>query len=240
MRIYRYLASKRQQLSGCRASTDSGGADPDHVLRHVTHLNGSFNIYGTITSQLASPLSLLFNSSNIFEYTTVQPPYPTLDPVIPTVSFLAPGYALNFLVDVDNKKALIKDGGDILFNATTMPHIEQAVIGILTHLEETANRPVKISSVETTQNEILDIAKKIDPAAEWDIKHCRTEDLKKTALGRWAQGDHSEEVVEMFINRAFLGKGWGGYFPETENKLLGIEPIGREGLEKIIRTAMEG
>ncbi|KAF4856014.1 hypothetical protein CGCSCA4_v000727 [Colletotrichum siamense] len=160
--------------------------------------------------------------------------------IIMNVSFLAPGYALNFLVDVEKKKALIKDGGDILFNATTMPHIGQAVIGIFTHLEETANRPVKISSVETTQNEILSIAKTIDPAAEWDIKHCRTEDLEKTALERWAQGDHSEEVVEMFINRAFLGKGWGGYFPETDNILLGIEPIGREGLEKIIRTAMKG
>ncbi|KAK1961533.1 hypothetical protein LY78DRAFT_292636 [Colletotrichum sublineola] len=37
-------------VSGCRASTDSGGADPGHVPRHVTHLDGSFNIYSTIAS----------------------------------------------------------------------------------------------------------------------------------------------------------------------------------------------
>ncbi|KAK1955817.1 hypothetical protein LY78DRAFT_420670 [Colletotrichum sublineola] len=60
------------------------------MSRHVTHLDGSFNIYGTVASQRAGPLSLLFNSSNIFEYTTVQPPYPTLDPVIPTITLLMP------------------------------------------------------------------------------------------------------------------------------------------------------
>ncbi|KAF6811402.1 hypothetical protein CMUS01_13271 [Colletotrichum musicola] len=162
--------------------------------------------------------------------------------IVMNVSFLAPGYALDFLVDVKGKKAHIKDGGDVRFNATTMPHIGQAIIGILTHLEETANRPVKISSVETTQNEIVEIAKSVEPTGEWEIKHSRTEDLEKVARERWAQGDHSEEVAEMFINRAFIGKGWGGYFPEEvlDNELLGIKPIGREGLEKIIRTAIKG
>ncbi|CCF33129.1 hypothetical protein CH063_05381 [Colletotrichum higginsianum] len=159
--------------------------------------------------------------------------------IIMNVSFLAPGYALDFLVDVRGKKAHIKDGGDVKFNATTMPHIGQAVIGILTHLDETANRPVKISSVETTQNEIVEIAKAVDPSGEWEMTHSRTEDLERIAHERWNAGDHSEEVVEMFINRAFIGTE-AGYFPETDNKLLGIESIGREGLEKIIRTAIKG
>lgn len=159
--------------------------------------------------------------------------------IIMNVSFLAPGYALDFLVDVKGKKAHIKDGGDVKFNATTLPHIGQAVIGILTHLDETANRPVKISSVETTQNEIVEISKSIDPTGEWEIKHSKTEDLERIAHERWNKGDHSEEVVEMFINRAFIGTE-AGYFPETDNSLLGIEPIGREGLEQIIRTAIKG
>ncbi|TKW49593.1 hypothetical protein CTA1_232 [Colletotrichum tanaceti] len=159
--------------------------------------------------------------------------------IIMNVSFLAPGYALNFLVDVKGKKAHIKDGGDVKFNATTIPHIGQAVIGILTHLDETANRSVKISSVETTQNEIVDIARAVDPSGEWEIRHSRTEDLERIARERWNAGDHSEEVVDMFINRAFIGTE-AGYFPKTDNKLLGIEPIGREGLERIIRTAIKG
>lgn len=88
--------------------------------------------------------------------------------IMMNVSFLAPGCALDFLVDVKGKKANIRDGGNVKFCATTMPHIGQAVIGILTHLEETANRPVKISSVVTTQNEIVEIAKKVDPSGEWE------------------------------------------------------------------------
>ncbi|KAK1991686.1 hypothetical protein LX36DRAFT_734711 [Colletotrichum falcatum] len=51
------------------------------------------------------------------------------------VSFLTPGYALEFLAVVEKKKAFIKDGGDILFNAIAMPHVAQVVFSILTHLK---------------------------------------------------------------------------------------------------------
>ncbi|KAL8371177.1 hypothetical protein RB595_001157 [Gaeumannomyces hyphopodioides] len=158
--------------------------------------------------------------------------------VVMNASFLHPGYALNFLVDMDKKKALIKDGGDVLFCAATLAHIGQAIVGIFTHPDETANRSVKIRSVETTQNEILSMAQKIDPAAVWDLSYCRTEEEEAKAHERWAKGDRSEEVVEMFINRAFLGEGWGGYFPVVDNELLGIGEIGKQGLEDIIRTAV--
>lgn len=159
--------------------------------------------------------------------------------VVINASFLHPGYAFNFLVDVDKKKALIKNGGNVLFYAATLAHIGQAVVGIFTHPDETANRPVKIRSIETTQNEILAMAQKIDPAAVWDLSYCRTEEEEKKAHERWAKGDRSEEVVEMFINRAFLGEGWGGHFPVVDNELLGIEEIGKQGLEDIVRAAMK-
>ncbi|CAK4030449.1 Hypothetical predicted protein [Lecanosticta acicola] len=159
--------------------------------------------------------------------------------VVHNVSFLAPGYALDFLVDVKGKKAEIKDGGDVAFIATTMEDIGQAIIGILTHLDETANRPVKISSVVTTQNEIIDIAKSIDPNGEWEITHVKTAELEQVARQRWEAGDNTEEVVEMFIWCAFIGTPGAGYFEETDNTLLGIEGIGRKGLERIIRAAIE-
>ena len=156
--------------------------------------------------------------------------------IIMTSSFLAPGYALNFLVDVDNKKCEIKDGGDVLFSATTMESIAQAAIGILLHLDETANRPVKVKSVDTTQNEILAIAQKAEPTAQWDITHVKTEDLEKEARESWAEGDHSERVVEKFIWRAFLA--WAGYFEHTDNDLLGIKALDKVGLEELVTNAV--
>lgn len=158
--------------------------------------------------------------------------------IVMNSSFLAPGWTLNFIVDVNAKKCLVKDGGNSLFSAATLPAIGQSIVGILTHLEETANRPVKIKSVDSTQRELISMAQKIDPSAEWDITYARTEDLEKEAHQRWIGGDHSPEVVEKFINRAFLGKGYGGYFPETDNKLLGIRELSKFELEELVRTAM--
>lgn len=83
--------------------------------------------------------------------------------VVMNASFLAPDWTLDFLVDMLNLKCDIKDGGDVLFCATTYDDVARAILGIIIHPEETANRPVKISSIDTTQNEILRIAQDICP-----------------------------------------------------------------------------
>lgn len=158
--------------------------------------------------------------------------------VVMNASFLAPGWTLDFLVDMTKRKCEIKDGGDILFCAATFDDISRAVVGIFTHPEETANRPVKISSIDTTQNELLRIAQELRPEDKWVITHSNTEDLEKEAWERWAKGDHGFEAQSMFINRAFLGKGWGGFFPEKDNKLLGIEGLKEDGLREMIRKAL--
>lgn len=99
---------------------------------------------------------------------------------------------------------------------------------------------MKVSSVVTTQNEIIELARKVDPTGGWDITHSSTEELERKARELWATGDHSEEVVEKFIWRAFIGLG-AGNFPQEEmvNELLGLESIGRKGLEEIILTAIQ-
>lgn len=175
-----------------------------------------------------------------FTWTTIQ-----------NASFLAPDWTLDFLVDVRNQKADLKDGGDVLFTATTYEDVGRAVVGILKNPEETANRPVKISSVDTTQNEIISLAKELissrngrgkgEQKKEWQIKRSSCDQDLAEARRRWfEQGDRSEEVVALFINWAFIGVRCG-YFPEEvrDNKLLGIEGCGREGLREIIAARLE-
>ncbi len=163
-----------------------------------------------------------------FSWTTIQ-----------NASFLGPDWTLDFIVDVKKRTCDVKDGGDVLFCATTYSDIAQAVVGILTHLDETANRPVRISSVNTTQNEIIAIAKELGATEGWNITYSKTEELEAEARRRWAEGNRSEEVIAMFINRAFIGEGWGGYFPKLDNDLLGIKGLGRDGLRDIVKLAME-
>lgn len=92
--------------------------------------------------------------------------------VVMNASFLAPDWTLDFLVDMVNLKCDIKDGGDILFCATTYDDVARAILGIILHPEETANRPVKISSIDTTQNEILKMAQEICPHGYVQFRVC--------------------------------------------------------------------
>lgn len=163
-----------------------------------------------------------------FSWTTIQ-----------NASFLGPDWTLDFIVDVKNRTCDVKDGGDVLFCATTYDDIAQAAVGILTHLDETANRPVRISSINTTQNEIIAIAKELGATDGWSITHSKTEEQEAEARKRWAEGDHSEEVIAMFINRAFIGKGWGGYFPILDNELLGLKGLQKDEFKDIIKQAMD-
>lgn len=159
--------------------------------------------------------------------------------VVMNASFLGPDWTLDFLVDMTHRKCNIKDGGDILFCAATYGDIARAVLGIFLHPDETKNRPVKISSIDTTQNELLAIAKEINPDDKWEIEYSNTEDLEREGRARWAAGDESFEVQSMMINRAFLGRGWGGFFPVKDNELLGVQELDRSALKDMIREALK-
>jgi hypothetical protein len=163
-----------------------------------------------------------------FSWTTVQ-----------NASFLAPDWTLDFIVDVKCRRCQVKDGGDVVFCATTYADVAQAVVGILTHPGETANRPVRVASVVTTQNEIIGMARELGATEGWEISHVWTEELEAEARRRWAKGDRSEEVIAMFINRAFIGEGWGGYFAVLDNELLGIKGLEKSELKEIVKLAME-
>jgi hypothetical protein len=163
-----------------------------------------------------------------FSWTTIQ-----------NASFLGPDWTLDFIVDVKQRKCDVKDGGDVLFCATTYDDIAQAAVGILTHLDETANRPVRISSINTTQNEIMSMAKELGATDGWNITYSKTEEQEVEARRRWAAGDRSDEVIAMFINRAFIGEGWGGYFPVLDNGLLGLKGLTKDELKDIIQLAMD-
>ena len=157
---------------------------------------------------------------------------------IQNASFLGPDWTLDFIIDTSEHEADIKDGGNVVFCAATYVDISKAAMGILDHMERTANRAVSIASIRTTQNETLSLAKNLDPTINWKITHSDTAVREVEAFERWGAGDRSEEVVAMFINRAFIGEKNGGNFPELDNDILGIKMMDQKGLESIISSAL--
>jgi len=135
--------------------------------------------------------------------------------------FLDWGLQNNVLFQPKSSHPRIFDGGDIPFNATTLETVANAVLGVLSHPEETKNRAVYIRDIMMTQNQILGIAKKLAPERKWEPSYESTQEVSKAADEMLAKGDYS--AIKEYLYAAAFGKGYGGDYERTDNWLLGIK-----------------
>lgn len=131
-------------------------------------------------------------------------------------------------------KPTLYDGGDSLFSTTTLPTVADAIIGILEHPEETRNRPVYIQDTQTTQNKLLELAKKAAPGKTWEPKTVKLTDIVAVANERLAKGLLDFETFAPYLAQSIYGPDNGGRFDKTDNELLGLKPFGDEQLEAVV------
>ncbi|KAK8073469.1 NmrA-like family protein [Apiospora phragmitis] len=80
--------------------------------------------------------------------------------------------------NVAERTAVIYDSGTEHFTGTTLEGIGQAVVGVLRHPAETANRSVKARSIKTCQNELLEAFRSESTAEHhWTVTHEKVADL---------------------------------------------------------------
>ncbi|KAL7620316.1 hypothetical protein AAE478_009310 [Parahypoxylon ruwenzoriense] len=89
--------------------------------------------------------------------------------------------------DVKQQSAIIYDDGTEEFTGTTLEGIGQAVVGVLKHPDETANRFVKARSIQTCQNQLLDAFQRVTGQA-WEVQHTSTKDLLKSGRNKHQSG----------------------------------------------------
>jgi hypothetical protein len=92
--------------------------------------------------------------------------------------------------DLTSNKAVIWDDGNTRFSSTTEADLGKAVVASLDHPAETANKFVYVSSVATTQNEILEALEKAT-SAKWDVTRVTTQEQLDTARELLGKGDAS-------------------------------------------------
>jgi uncharacterized protein YbjT (DUF2867 family) len=131
--------------------------------------------------------------------------------------------------------AEIYDGGDKPFSVTTVTDTGKGVAGILRHPEETKNRAVCIESARVTQNQLLRIAQELTPGVEWSVTHSSTDELRKKALAKHAEGGFDEDIVVSMIKVSIFNSGFPTAFEQSDNDLLGIKVISEEELRSIVR-----
>ncbi|KAB8229465.1 aromatic alcohol reductase [Aspergillus alliaceus] len=103
--------------------------------------------------------------------------------------------------DLINQSAIIYDSGTEGFTGTTLEGIGQAIVGVLQHPRETANRFVKVRSIMTSQNELLE-AFQTATGRQWDVQRRSTQDLIKSGQSKFRDGI-SGWVLDLAVAQLF-------------------------------------
>lgn len=133
------------------------------------------------------------------------------------------GLTTGFLgFDLLNNTATIIDSGNQPFSATNVATVGQAVASLLSHPTETANKFLSVSSVTTTQNEVLKLLE-AESRQKWQVEHMSSNDLEKLGDRRKAEGDFS--YFMLYLRHFFFSDGSCGFVKEGDsaNWLLGLE-----------------
>lgn len=153
-------------------------------------------------------------------------------------AFLDWGVQVGFLVNAKEHKAVVYDGGDIPVSLTTLPTIGKAVVGIINSLDSTKNRAVYYHDAALTQNQIIDIFKKID-GKEWTIQQASTAEVEKGAYEALSKGENIHKAMVDFILRAIFSKEHEPNFTgRVDNEVLGLKEKSHEEIVGVLKALL--
>ena len=164
-----------------------------------------------------------------------------------TYTFLANGLYLDWglmvgiIADVKNKKAELYDGGDVPFSVSRTTTVGEAVVTILKKYEETKNKIIRIQEASITQNQIINIAKKLGGDGDWETTAVDTVGLEETGHAELRKSEEERDPFwrYLFIKRGIWGGDCGGEFSKTaDNALLDVKHISDSDIEEVVKSYM--
>lgn len=146
------------------------------------------------------------------------------------------------------RQATIFDGGDVEYEATTMPHIGRAVVAILSpeNFEKTANTFVYVNSFTLTQKMVLATLEKLT-GDKFEVIHSTAKSITDDGIaaydsGKARIGDQGLETANAsgnIITGAFYGNGNLNNYsrsPGLWNERLGLP---QEDIETTLRAVLK-
>ncbi|KAK6371339.1 uncharacterized protein PV06_04059 [Exophiala oligosperma] len=155
-------------------------------------------------------------------------------------AFLSWGVQVGFIVNVQNHSATVWNGGDVPFSATNLETIGKAVVGVIKHLPETANRPVYVQEALITQNQLIKYAREKD-GVEWQITPKETARAYEEAMAELAKGpdaDIGSAMVGSLMSAIFDSSYGPDFSSHLDNELLGIKGMTDADVKQMVENLM--
>lgn len=141
--------------------------------------------------------------------------------------------------DMARCSAIIYDSGTERFTGTTLEGIGQAVVGVLKHPDETANRFVKVRSIQTCQNELLE-AFQSATGSQWDVQRSSTKALLESGRSKLQAGVGGwvlELVVAQLFDQGEARCVVASSREDSDSDLLGVvEETPQEIVAKVLKS----
>ncbi|KAH9217964.1 isoflavone reductase [Leptodontidium sp. 2 PMI_412] len=106
--------------------------------------------------------------------------------------------------NASSKTVTLIDGGKTRFTASTSAQISRALISVLEHADETANKMVFVESFTTTQLDTLAAVEKVT-GQKWNVAETTAEDVRAAGFQKIGEGNY-KEGGGLLIQALVLGK----------------------------------
>ncbi|OQE22104.1 hypothetical protein PENFLA_c013G06043 [Penicillium flavigenum] len=117
---------------------------------------------------------------------------------------------------------------------TTREWLGKAVVRVLTHPEETANRPVYIANTYASQKKFLALSQEVVGHEGWLVKHQSTDEMFAESMAKLESGDIGMESLLDFIHVADNNPKYETRWEKDDNELLGIPRFSDEDVKAVM------
>ncbi|KAI0103535.1 NAD(P)-binding protein [Daldinia grandis] len=138
--------------------------------------------------------------------------------------------------DVQKRSAVIYDDGTEEFTGTTLEGIGQAVVGVLEHPAETANRFLKARSIQVNQNQLLDAFQKVT-GQTWEVQRGSAKDLLESGRKKYEAGNKGW-ILELLVYQLYAPGDARCILASREDSDADLLEIREETPEDIARKVM--
>ncbi|KAH7261786.1 hypothetical protein BKA59DRAFT_461818 [Fusarium tricinctum] len=154
-------------------------------------------------------------------------------------AFLDWGINNNLFFDSAKSEITIWDDGNAEFSTTTLSSVGDAVVGVLSHPEETQDRIVYVQSTSLTLNKFLQLAKEVNPSKEWKVKHAKIDDAVAQSDANVAKGIFDWPTLSVYLVRSIFDANSVPKFPKLDNELLGVKSVSDEEVKQLLKLRLQ-
>lgn len=133
--------------------------------------------------------------------------------------------------DFEHKTARVWGDGTTRISTTSLNGAARAIVGALKNPEPTKNKNLHVHELVVTQSQLLSLAKKYSPQAEWTITQVVDPAAEFEKLEALASKQPDIPNIIGLVKASLLCGKYQGYYDAVDNELVGLPHLTEEDLK---------